>query len=72
MEGKICNLVQDLMPLYVDGVVSPETNSAVKTHLQTCPACRKEYERLSGTLVIPVSPSMTKENARNLTNFKRR
>lgn len=72
MEGKICNLIQDLIPLYVDGVVSPETTSTVKKHLETCSSCRKEYERLSGTLIFPVSPSMSKENAHSLVSFKRR
>lgn len=30
-----CEIVQDLLPSYVDGLTSDETNEAVKDHLRT-------------------------------------
>lgn len=36
-----CKIVQDLLPLYHDGVCSRESRAAVETHLAGCEACRK-------------------------------
>lgn len=35
-----CAICRDLLPLVQDGVASPESEAAVRAHLQTCPACR--------------------------------
>ena len=34
-----CALVRDLLPSYVEGLTSEETNTAVEAHLASCPAC---------------------------------
>lgn len=39
-----CNIVQDLLPLYEDGVCSPDSRAAVEAHLKTCPLCRGQQE----------------------------
>ena len=41
-----CEIVQDLLPSYVDGLTSDETNEAVKDHLADCVSCRDMYERM--------------------------
>ena len=45
-----CPIVRDLLPLYVDQAVSPETAQAVDAHLEDCPDCRREYESLTAHL----------------------
>lgn len=35
-----CGIIQDLLPLYHDGVCSPESRTEVEEHLKTCPDCR--------------------------------
>lgn len=35
-----CEIVQDLLPLYDDGLCSPASREAVEGHLRCCPACR--------------------------------
>ncbi len=40
-----CNIIQDILPLYAEGMVSPDTASYVEEHLKGCEACRKKYER---------------------------
>lgn len=42
-----CELVKDLLPLYLDGVCSEESKETVETHLAECPACSREAELLS-------------------------
>ena len=34
-----CNMIQDLIPLYIDGVCSEESKEAVEQHLSECPDC---------------------------------
>jgi len=41
-----CEIVQDLLPLYVDGAVSRETAEFVKGHLVVCARCRAVQTRL--------------------------
>ena len=40
----LCPLIRDLLPLYVDGLTSEETNAVLREHLQTCGACRAHYQ----------------------------
>lgn len=44
--NKACPIVQDLLPLYVDNVVSPETGEWIQQHLKTCPDCQRCLEEL--------------------------
>ena len=34
-----CSVVTDLLPLYQDGLCSPESKALIEAHLQTCKAC---------------------------------
>lgn len=34
-----CGIVRDLLPLYLDGLTSPETAAALEAHLASCPDC---------------------------------
>ena len=35
-----CDVVKDLIPMYVDKTASPESEEAVREHLKTCRECR--------------------------------
>lgn len=39
-----CNVVKDLMPLYIDGCCSEESEKIVKEHIQGCDGCKKLLE----------------------------
>ncbi|MBR3057626.1 MAG: zf-HC2 domain-containing protein [Clostridiales bacterium] len=41
-----CNVIQDLLPSYVDGICSEETAGIVKAHLATCESCRRSFEAM--------------------------
>lgn len=41
-----CAIINDLLPLYADGVCSEESRQAVMEHLKDCACCRKEYEKM--------------------------
>ena len=41
-----CNIAKDLMPLYIDDVLSEESKAAVEEHLTGCEDCRDYYRRM--------------------------
>lgn len=49
-----CTIIQDVLPLYIDEVVSQDTKEMVDEHLQHCDKCQKEYESMKRDLYIPV------------------
>lgn len=38
-----CEMIQDLLPLYLDGVCSEESKKAIEKHLSECSACKEFY-----------------------------
>ena len=44
--NKQCEIMQDLLPLYIDGACSESSAAMVKEHLETCPECKALYEKL--------------------------
>lgn len=65
-----CPIVRDLLPLYIDQVVSPETAQAVAEHLEDCPDCRREYESLKADL--PETPAEEADTSRQFGDFIKR
>ena len=41
-----CNVIKDLLPLYVDECCSEESVRLVAEHLDTCESCRKVYDQM--------------------------
>ena len=41
-----CNLIRDILPLYVEDMVSMDTREFVSEHLEHCEACRAELEHM--------------------------
>ncbi|NLW74089.1 MAG: zf-HC2 domain-containing protein [Clostridiales bacterium] len=60
MNNSSCSIIQDLLPLYEDKVLSPKTAEVVKHHLEKCSECR-EYR----THIHHVVRAMQNQNARN-------
>lgn len=50
-----CNIVRDLMPLYVDDMLSEESKQLVDEHMATCKACQEEYRTMSAEVQIPMN-----------------
>jgi len=40
-----CDVVRDLMPMYLDNLVSDSTREFVEAHLADCEECREEFEK---------------------------
>lgn len=61
-----CGIIDDLLPLYVDGVCSEESRAAIEAHLASCEACRKKLERMQSDTVV----SETSKSADEITVAK--
>ncbi len=46
---KQCNVIADLLPLYLDGVCSEDSKSLVESHLSECEGCRSLLQNLKST-----------------------
>lgn len=42
-----CNIVQDLLPNYIEKLTSDETNNAIDHHLSSCENCIKIYDQMT-------------------------
>lgn len=52
MSKKSCELIKDLLPLYVDDVCSEESRKMVTEHLASCGNCRDELNKMKTELNI--------------------
>ena len=67
-----CEIVQDLLPSYVDGLTSDETNEAVKDHLAECVSCKDMYERMKADEMSAEENSEVMEKEKKEINFLKR
>lgn len=56
-----CEIVQDLLPSYVDGLTNEVTNEAVEEHLKDCDSCTKVKERMQEKEVPVVDEEQRQE-----------
>ena len=42
-----CDIVRDLLPLYVDNICSEDSRKEIEEHMKTCGACKKEMEQFA-------------------------
>lgn len=54
-----CNIIKDLLPLYVDAVVSEDSKLFVEEHLQECEECRCELEALKKNICFPTETKVS-------------
>ena len=66
MEKISCSIAKDLLPLYIEGILSEETTQVVEMHLQTCENCKKDFEIMRQEFVFPSAPKIQEENEKIL------
>lgn len=47
-----CDLVKDLLPIYVDGLCSEESRNIINNHLDMCQECKDYHEKMKGTEIV--------------------
>ncbi len=53
MNNVSCGIIQDLLPLYCDGVCSEESKKTILSHIRTCENCREELRVMKLPMEIP-------------------
>ena len=66
-----CNIIGDLLPLYVDGAVSEDTKKLVEEHLAECADCKKAAEEMGKELVLPVHETVRAAETSFLQKMKK-
>ncbi len=61
-----CEVIEDLLPSYIDGLTSPVTTELVRKHLESCESCRRKYQEMTGTL-----PEITEEDHAEIDYLKK-
>lgn len=72
MDNIKCCIAKDLMPLYIDNILSEGSAQELRSHLEICESCREEYRMLSKDLLLPSGHDVQEENSRVLKKFKSR
>ncbi len=68
-----CNIIRDILPLYLEDMVSEDTAAFVKGHLENCEACRRELETLkSGGDIGDMTDEHTNEDKAALLALKKK
>ncbi len=74
--GKInCNVIQDILPLYIDHEVSNDTKELVEEHLQNCEICQRIYydtkTDFENDMKISAQTKESSNEANDLKSFKK-
>ena len=64
-----CELIQDLLPLYHDGVCSDTSRKLVDSHLETCEKCSAVLKSMTAELEMP---KLETDEAKPLKTIKRK
>lgn len=65
-----CNLIQDLLPLYHDGVCSKESAEIIEKHLSECTVCKECLAALGETDNLIIKPENTEHEMKKAASFQ--
>ena len=63
-----CEIIRDLLPSYVDGLTSRESDRAIEEHLKDCRECRAYLDEMKQEVQ---KPEMTEANKKAIRPFKK-
>ena len=43
-----CEIINDLLPLYIDDLCNEKSKEVIKEHLSSCESCKRNYEKMKG------------------------
>lgn len=74
-----CNVIQDMLPLYIEKTACDDTVELIEEHLKTCETCRRSYQMILSELSDPAEKVLeisqeeceTESSVEELRRFKR-
>ena len=67
-----CGIILDLLPMFIEGMVSKETEQVIQQHLSECEECRKTYEEMNIELDISIDKKKNKPSKKHKYRKKSR
>lgn len=68
----MCEIVGDLMPLYVDDVCSEKSKQLIERHLEECETCKQLLETMKLEVNIPTNKEQSLEDVKIIKKVKKR
>ena len=65
-----CNIIKDLLPLYIDGVCSSDSIDVIEEHLKECPICEAEFLNLQNN--TDIKPEIDKDIDKAVKNANKK
>ena len=62
-----CNIIRDLLPIYVDKLTSDESNEIIEEHLSSCDNCKQIYEQMNA----PIEDEQTQNQGNEIDYLKK-
>ena len=66
-----CEIIEDLLPLYMDNVCSVQSRQAVEQHMQECEKCRTAYQSIQSVPVPHIEPDSPVEDKAIKKGFRK-
>lgn len=70
MKNRECSIVRDLLPLYVEDIVSEDTKQFVEEHICQCNECKKELERFESDIPMNKNHQETDDSAQAIKKIR--
>ena len=61
-----CEIIRDLLPLYVDEICSKEASYEIESHLKDCDKCKHIFEQMN----VEIVPIIDSEKVIHFLNIK--
>ena len=58
---KICKIIQDLFPNYIEKLTSEETNEYIENHIKECEECKEKLKTMQKEIEIGEKQELKKE-----------
>lgn len=65
-----CEIIKDLLPLYVDGMVSDVSKKSIEKHLEHCTNCKEIYQNMAFNLETEKQPAEVEDVKKFLKKTK--
>lgn len=65
-----CNVIRDLLPLYVDDCCTQQSSSLVQEHLNTCKSCQRIYSAMKEPTQIPLQTKTPEIKMHRIDDWK--
>lgn len=67
-----CEIIRDLLPSYIEGLTSEESNRSIEEHLATCPNCRKYLKEMQADVNAAEVTAVSAEEIKPFKKLKKR